>query len=136
MTPLLETAALTVRVAGKAVCVGLELKISPGESWALMGRNGVGKTTLLQHLGGLRQDHDGSLRLGGDTIGSLTPRRRARRVALLLQHSSRGFGASVLPADSSLGYFMPANGPVVTSRSGICSRRNNSIQERLREIRS
>ena len=96
MTPLLETAGLTVRIAGEVVCAGLDLTIMPGESWALMGRNGVGKTTLLQHLGGLRQDHDGSLRLGGDSIGSLTPRTRARRVALLLQHSSRGFGASVL----------------------------------------
>jgi iron complex transport system ATP-binding protein len=93
---LLETSALTVRIAGERVCTGLELSIGPGECWALLGRNGVGKTTLLHHLAGLRHDHDGSIRLDGDDIRGLTPRMRARRVALLLQHSDRGFGARVL----------------------------------------
>ena len=96
MKTLLAAKGLTARIAGKPVCTGLDLAIRPGESWALLGRNGVGKTTLLHHLAGLRHDHRGQIRLGDDEIGSLSPRTRARRVALLLQHSDRGFGASVL----------------------------------------
>jgi iron complex transport system ATP-binding protein len=96
MSDLLVAHGLSLRVAGKAVCRDLELAIRGGESWALLGRNGVGKTTLLHHLAGLRDDHDGEITLGGDRLRGLAPRARARRVALLLQHSNPGFGASVL----------------------------------------
>jgi len=96
MKHLLETKGLTVDIAGQRVCTRLDLEIDAGECWALLGRNGTGKTTLLHHLAGLRQDHSGTILLGGNELSTLTPRRRAQHTAVLLQHSSRGFGASVL----------------------------------------
>lgn len=96
MSGLLVAHGLSLRIGGRAVCRELELTIRGGESWALLGRNGVGKTTLLHHLAGLRDDHEGEITLGGDSLRGLAPRIRARRVALLLQHSNPGFGASVL----------------------------------------
>ena len=96
MKTLLDVRSLDVTVGTACVCTDLELRILAGQSWALLGRNGVGKTTLLHHLAGLRRGPGGSIRLHGDPIGELDARSRARRVAVLLQHSGRGFGASVL----------------------------------------
>jgi len=96
MKRLLETRGLSVDIAEQRVCTGLDLEIDAGECWALLGCNGTGKTTLLHHLAGLRQDHSGIITFSGNEISTLTPRRRARHTSILLQHSSRGFGASVL----------------------------------------
>ena len=96
MTALLDVRALDVSIGATRVCTDLDLRILPGQSWALLGRNGVGKTTLLHHLAGLRHGRSGSIRLDGEPIEELDARGRARRVAVLLQHSSRGFGASVM----------------------------------------
>ena len=96
MSCLLETRQLSVDIAQQRVCTGLDLEIAAGECWALLGRNGTGKTTLLHHMAGLRQDHRGSILLSGDEITELTPRARAQHTGILLQHSNRGFGANVL----------------------------------------
>ena len=98
MKALLETRDLEIRIAGHAVCQGLHLQVHRGESWALLGPNGAGKTTLLHGLAGLHASSRGSVLLDGDPIGRLKPRERARRVALLLQHSSTGFGGTALDA--------------------------------------
>ena len=96
MSSLLETRQLSVDIGRQRVCTRLDLNIQAGECWALLGRNGTGKTTLLHHLAGLRRDHQGSILLSGDELAALTPRARAQHSGILLQHSSRGFGASVL----------------------------------------
>jgi len=96
MSELLRVRQLSLGIGGKRVCERLDLDIRCGESWALLGRNGVGKTTLLHHLAGLRLDHSGEIFAGDARLQDLRPRERARRIALLLQHSNPGFGASVL----------------------------------------
>ncbi len=98
MNRLLDARGLSLRIGRTAVCDRLDLDIHGGESWALLGRNGVGKTTLLHHLAGLRNDHEGEIRIADERLGDLAPRARARRIAVLLQHSNPGFGASVLDA--------------------------------------
>lgn len=96
MNDLLTVRQLSLRIGDTSVCEHLNLCIRGGESWALLGRNGVGKTTLLHHLAGLRRDHSGTISAGGDDLAHLRPRARARRIGVLLQHSNPGFGASVL----------------------------------------
>jgi iron complex transport system ATP-binding protein len=93
---LLQASGLDVRIGRQTVCERLDLAIESNQSWALLGRNGAGKTTLLHHLAGLRTPHSGTIRLGQDPITGVAPRARARRIGILLQHSGRGFGASVL----------------------------------------
>ena len=95
MSPLLETRGLSVRIGDQRVCDSLELRVGHGECWALLGRNGTGKTTLLHHLAGLRRDHTGDILSSGRNLAQLTPRNRAQRIGILLQHSNRGFGAGV-----------------------------------------
>ena len=95
MTPLLDVKSLTVKIGGKTVCERLNLTIETGQSWALLGRNGAGKTTLVHQLAGLRSIETGEIWLNGHDLTTLSAKARAREVGVLLQHSSRGFGASV-----------------------------------------
>jgi urea ABC transporter ATP-binding protein UrtE len=60
------------------VLMGVDLDIREGEIVALLGRNGVGKSTLLKTIVGLVRARQGSVELEGRAIGSLRPHRRAR----------------------------------------------------------
>jgi urea ABC transporter ATP-binding protein UrtE len=57
---------------------GISLEVTAGEATVLLGRNGVGKTTLLRTLMGTLPLQRGSVRVGDQDIGTLPPHRRAR----------------------------------------------------------
>jgi branched-chain amino acid transport system ATP-binding protein len=61
----LETTDLAVGYNGHAVLRGLNITAGVGEIVALLGRNGVGKTTLLHSIAGALPLIDGSILLGG-----------------------------------------------------------------------
>lgn len=58
---------------------GVSLSVAKGECMALLGRNGVGKTTLLKCLMGVLPVARGSVRWNGSDITRLSPHRRAAR---------------------------------------------------------
>lgn len=58
---------------------GVSLSVAKGECMALLGRNGVGKTTLLKCLMGVLPVARGSVRWNGQDITRLKPHRRAAR---------------------------------------------------------
>ena len=63
---------------GQAVVVqGVDLSLQQGQSLALLGRNGTGKTTLLDTLVGVTRRHAGSITLAGREIHSLPVHQRA-----------------------------------------------------------
>jgi len=63
---------------GEAVVVqGIGLVLEQGQSLALLGRNGTGKTTLLNTLVGVTRRHAGRIVLAGQDITALAPHRRA-----------------------------------------------------------
>jgi len=63
---------------GEAVVVqDVSLTLEQGQSLALLGRNGTGKTTLLNTLVGVTRRHAGSILLAGQDIASLAPHLRA-----------------------------------------------------------
>ncbi|MBE1444513.1 urea ABC transporter ATP-binding subunit UrtE [Paenibacillus sp. OAS669] len=57
---------------------GVSMKVEPGQVVCLMGRNGVGKTTLMKTVMGLIKSKGGSLSYNGKTITDYTPDRRAK----------------------------------------------------------
>jgi urea transport system ATP-binding protein len=57
---------------------GVSLELEKGKCMALLGRNGVGKTTLLKCLMGVLPVSAGSVRLEGRDITKLAPHQRAR----------------------------------------------------------
>ena len=76
--PLLAVHALQGGYDGKPVLQGVNLDVQAGEIVAVIGRNGVGKTTLLRTLMGLLPASAGTVRLRGVDLGPLASHRRAR----------------------------------------------------------
>ncbi len=63
---------------GEAVVVqGISLALDAGQSLALLGRNGTGKTTLIDTLVGVTRRHAGTITLGGREIHALPVYERA-----------------------------------------------------------
>ena len=63
---------------GEAVVVqGVDLTLEQGQSLALLGRNGTGKTTLLNTLVGVTRRHAGRIVLAGVDLTHLAPHQRA-----------------------------------------------------------
>ena len=66
--PVLELDDVHVRLGGSHVLQGVSLRVAPTGVTALLGRNGVGKTSTLKAVMGL-VPRDGSIRLAGTEIG-------------------------------------------------------------------
>jgi urea ABC transporter ATP-binding protein UrtE len=75
---ILATLALRAGYGGKPVLQGLEIEVREGEIVAVIGRNGVGKSTLMKSLIGLVPVMDGSIVYRGETIELLPAHKRAR----------------------------------------------------------
>ena len=84
----IEVEALSFAYPARGVLRDISLRVDPGEIVGLVGPNGSGKTTLLRILGGLEPRYSGSVRLGGRELRSLSPRARARQLALVAQETT------------------------------------------------
>lgn len=73
-----EIHGLTLSYAGKPVLNALDWQLLPGQVVGLLGRNGVGKTTLLESLLGLRDATAGEVRLFGSPLAQMDDTMRAR----------------------------------------------------------
>ena len=93
---VLSCKSLDLRIAGIRVVNKLDLVIQPGEFWALLGPNGVGKTTLLKCIAGLLEPATGEFLLGSRAILELPRKLLARHIGMLQQHTVYVFDASVM----------------------------------------
>lgn len=75
---LLNLSAAEVDIDGSRILRGVTLEVRPNELVALMGRNGVGKTTTLRALMGLRPLRSGVMTLGTTNLVPLDTASRAR----------------------------------------------------------
>jgi len=77
-TPLLELRQVCAGYGPARVLHDLDLAVRPGETLVVMGRNGVGKTTLVETIIGLTTHHSGEIWFGGKRIDALPAHRRNR----------------------------------------------------------
>jgi branched-chain amino acid transport system ATP-binding protein len=78
-TPLLQLDDLHAGYGPTTVLNGLSLAVQPGERLAMIGRNGVGKTTALRTVMGLVPLRRGRVMFDGEDISGLAPHQRAQR---------------------------------------------------------
>mgnify|MGYP003116979842 CR=1 FL=1 len=76
---LLDVISLNAGYGGKPVLQGVDFQVREGEVVAMIGRNGVGKSTLMKTLIGLLPTNQGSINLRGEPIDSLSAHNRARK---------------------------------------------------------
>jgi iron complex transport system ATP-binding protein len=74
----------------------LSFVAAPRECVAIIGPNGSGKSTLLRLLGGLLSPEAGAVSLEGAPLAGMTPRERARRMAVVLPEAPLLFNFGVL----------------------------------------
>ena len=82
---------------------GVSLAIGAGESVALRGRNGAGKTTMTRMLMGLVRPRSGRVSVGDWNVAARRPHEMARRVGYAFQHADQQLFARTIRADVAFG---------------------------------
>src|SRR6266480_4180002 len=77
MADLLTIDQLSAGYGEAVVLGGVSLSIAEGQSLALLGRNGMGKTTLVNSIVGVTRYRGGTITLDGRDISRLPPEQRA-----------------------------------------------------------
>jgi branched-chain amino acid transport system ATP-binding protein len=85
MTPLLRLEGVTAFYGASQALFGVDLDVGEGEVVALMGRNGMGKTTTVRTICGMVRPRDGTITLAG---------RPTRGLAM---HQIAGIGIGLVP---------------------------------------
>lgn len=78
MSALLQLTSVETDIGGSRILRSVNLEVNAGEVVALMGRNGVGKTTTLRTITGLLPARSGTVIFDGKDIAKLAPDVRAR----------------------------------------------------------
>jgi ABC-type branched-subunit amino acid transport system ATPase component/cytochrome P450 len=76
--PLLEIRGLSVGYDDSTVLPDFSLTLAPGGTLAILGRNGVGKSTLMLAIAGHLKPHSGTIRFAGVDITAASPDKRCR----------------------------------------------------------
>jgi branched-chain amino acid transport system ATP-binding protein len=79
MAELLRVEGLISGYGEARVVANVSFSLNNGKSLALLGRNGVGKTTLVNTLIGVTTRHAGRIFVDGEDFSALTPHARANR---------------------------------------------------------
>ena len=105
---------------------GLDLELAPGETVALVGESGAGKSTVAELLLGLIEPSSGRVSIGGVDLRACQPASWRRLVAWVPQHPTmfRGSVAENIrlgdPSASDRGVHDVPPWPVRTSSSAVC----------------
>ncbi len=91
----LSAEGLTVHAGPKQICREFSLKIRSGEHWGILGGNGVGKTSLLHTLAGLRTPVSGRIMVNEVDLQDYQRLHLARKLGVLFQDSQDTFPATV-----------------------------------------
>jgi branched-chain amino acid transport system ATP-binding protein len=78
MSEALRLTRVSAGYGETVVLEGIELVLAPGESVSIIGRNGVGKSTLLATVMGHTTLHQGEITLNGQSVGQMPIHQRAR----------------------------------------------------------
>ena len=114
---LLAVRGLHAGYGGSAVLQGVDLEVGAGEVVALLGRNGMGKTTLVRTICGLHPARSGEVVFRGERIETGAPHRSARR-GLGLVPEGRQIFANLTVEEHLSAFERPRAGPTAGDPAG------------------
>jgi branched-chain amino acid transport system ATP-binding protein len=91
--PMLGVSDVHTYYGDSHVLHGVSLDVAPGEVVAILGRNGMGKTTLIRSVVGFTPPRRGRVRFKGDDITAWAPFRRVERGMALVPQGRRVFAS-------------------------------------------
>ncbi len=100
---LLQVEGLNQYYGGSHILRGLSLQAKLGEVTVILGRNGVGKTTLLKSLMGVVPVKTGSIQLEGVDITGATPYERVKRGVGYVPQGREIFGRLTVEENLAMG---------------------------------
>ena len=100
---LLQVDGLNQYYGGSHILRGLSLQARLGEVTVILGRNGVGKTTLLKSLMGVVPVRTGSIRLNGADITAAKPYERVKRGVGYVPQGREIFGRLTVEENLAMG---------------------------------
>ncbi|MBC7413325.1 MAG: ABC transporter ATP-binding protein [Herminiimonas sp.] len=97
-SPLLECRQLRLQAGQRVLIDALDWHVNQGELWCVLGANGVGKSTLLYSLAGLRPMAQGRIEIAGRALDEWSLAALAHQRGLMQQQQADAFSASALEA--------------------------------------
>lgn len=111
MTALLKLDRINAFYGSAHILHDLSLAVNPGERVALIGRNGVGKTTVVNTILGLASLRGGSIELGGKTLGRPRPYLAAQHGVAVVPQGRRIVANLTVEENLLLGAAVKRKGP-------------------------
>jgi energy-coupling factor transport system ATP-binding protein len=87
----------------RPVLEGVSFTLAKGECVSLVGKNGVGKSTLAKLICGFNQPVSGSIRFGGQDLTGLSIKERAERIGYVMQNPNQMISHSLIFDEAALG---------------------------------
>ena len=91
MTPLLEVDGITAFYGTAQALFGVDFALEAGQLVAMLGRNGMGKTTTIRTICRLMRHREGTIRFAGRDLARVPPHRAARMGIGLVPEGRRCF---------------------------------------------
>ena len=113
---LLSTHGLESRYGDFQALFGIDVVVNEGETVAIIGANGAGKSTFLKTVCGLLGAPAGAVRLGGQAIGGLPPGEIARLGVALVPEGRRLFPSLSVEENLLMGASTRRKGPWTLER--------------------
>lgn len=95
---MIQLTDFSIERAGHVFFTGLNVTFQSGQFWGILGRNGLGKTTLLNQIAGLLPSNQNSVFINDVPIESLGIQQRAQWLSYLLQIQEPCLDFTVLQA--------------------------------------
>ena len=100
---MLEVSSINQYYGGSHILRDVSLRASAGQVTVVLGRNGVGKSTLLKSIMGLVPIHSGSITLGGQPIDRAAPFDRVRAGVGYVPQGREIFGRLTVQENLAMG---------------------------------
>lgn len=131
---MLEIRDLDAGYGDTQVLFGMNLQVRRGEVVAIVGSNGVGKTTLLRTIAGLLQPMRGSIQFDGAEIGGQATKSIVEHGVVLVPEGRRLFPRMTVRRNLELGAYSKRARPHLSERLDFVHQLFPILQERALQL--